>query len=109
MADEGVRSAPPAVSNSKVRQLLDELIPKVLQFELITVVSVVPTIEATAARFHAQTDRLYRLPEVLQGVRNQAKTYCCNGTRARLLIERTVHLELFRATRVDIDYLRKVG
>ena len=106
MADEGVRLAPPpAVSNSKVRQLLDELVPKVLQFELLTVVSVVPAIEATAARFHAQTEWLYRLPEILQGVRNKATTSCCNGTRARLFIEHRVHLEPFRAIRIAIDYL----
>ena len=74
MADEDVRLAPPSVSNSKIRQLLDELVPKVLPFELVTVVSAVPAIEATAARFHAQTEWLYCLPEVLQGVRNQAKT-----------------------------------
>jgi hypothetical protein len=41
-------NSPPAVCNNKVRQLLDELIPKVLQLELITVVSVVPAIEAAA-------------------------------------------------------------
>ena len=56
MADEGVRSAPPAVGNSKVRQLLDELIPKVLQLVLVSVVSVVPAIQATSARFHSQAE-----------------------------------------------------
>ena len=53
MADEGVRSAPPpAVGNNKIRQLLDELIPDVLQFELLIVICVVPTVEGAATRFH---------------------------------------------------------
>jgi hypothetical protein len=45
MADEGVRSAPPpAVGNNKVRQRLDELIPKALQLALVIVIGVVPAI-----------------------------------------------------------------
>ena len=73
MADEGVRLAPPTVRNNKVRQLLDALVPEVVQFELVTVVGVVPTIQAPAARFHAQAEWLYSLPEIFQGVRNQAQ------------------------------------
>ena len=37
-------NSPPAVSNSKVRQLLDEFNPKVLQLVLVIVVGVVPAI-----------------------------------------------------------------
>ena len=114
MADEGVRSAPPppAVGNSKVRQLLNELIPTVLQLVLIIVVGVVPEIKATAVRFHAKTERLYRLPEIFQGVRNQTQTSRNNGARARLLVERGVqrgvHLEPLGAIRVAIDHLCKI-
>ena len=54
---------PPAVGNNKVRQLLDKLISEIMLTRLLTIISVMPTIQAAVAALHSQAKRLDRLPE----------------------------------------------